>query len=223
MSDPKAMPPPSPWTPSTGARVAIGLAKIGMVLRSHAWQQGFAQDLTPTQGQVLAHLQRRSGATLNEVADALGVRASTASEAVGVLERKGMLTKQRPLQDARRLSLTLTESGQAEAARVATWPDFLAEVIESLSEEEQGLLLRLLQRLIRELQQQGEIPVARMCSTCRFFRPYVYDDPRQPHHCAYVNLPFGNRDLRMECPEHEAATGPEAEAGWERFARGATG
>lgn len=223
MSDLGALSPPSPWTPSAGARVAIGLAKIGMVLRSRAWHQGFAQDLTPTQGQVLAHLERRSGATLNEVADALGVRASTASEAVGVLERKGMLVKERPLQDARRLSLSLTESGRAEAARVATWPDFLAVVIEGLSEEEQGLLLRLLQRLIRELQQQGEIPVARMCSTCRFFRPYAHDDPRQPHHCSYVNLPFGNRDLRMECPEHEPATGPEAEAGWERFARGGTG
>src|SRR5262245_37038596 len=117
-----------------------------MALRSHAWQEGFARDLTPTQGQVLAHLEQRPGATLNEVAEALGVRASTASEAVGVLAKKGLLAKARPLDDARRLALSLTEAGRAEAGRVATWPDFLSEVVESLSEEDQGVLLRLVQR-----------------------------------------------------------------------------
>ncbi len=219
MSQPDSQPLTSvPAVHSTGARVAVGLAKIGMVLRSHAWQEGFAQDLTPTQGQVLAHLERQPGLTLNQVADGLGVRASTASEAVGVLEKKGLVIKQRPLEDARRLSLSLTEAGKREAARVATWPDFLAQVVEGLSEEEQGVLLRLVQRMIRELQLRGEVPVSRMCSTCRYFRPYVHDDARNPHHCAYVNLPFGNPDLRMDCPEQDPATGAEADAAWERFA-----
>lgn len=203
--------------PSAGFRIATGLAKIGMVLRSRAWQEGFAQDLTPTQGQVLAHLELRPGSTLSEVAAALGVRASTASEAVAVLERKGFISKERQAEDGRRLALLLTPAGQEQARRVATWPDFLASVVESMTAEEQATLVRLLQRLIRELQLRGEIPLARLCSTCVHFRPFVHPDREQPHHCTYVDLPFGDRDLRLDCPEHQAAPPPQAEASWQRF------
>lgn len=211
--------PSSPFrNPPSGSRIAQGLAKLGMVLRSRAWQEGFSRDLTPTQGQVLTHLERRAGSTLNEVAEAMGVRASTASEAVAVLERKGLVSKQRAAEDGRRLALHLTAEGKAEAGSVATWPDFMADIVDSLSAEEQGLLLRLLQKMIRELQERGEIPIARMCSTCRFFRPQAHADLLRPHHCAYVDAAFGDRDLRLECPEHEPASGAEAAAAWERFA-----
>jgi DNA-binding MarR family transcriptional regulator len=208
--------------PPAGSRIAQGLAKIGMVLRSRAWQEGFTQDLTPTQGQVLTHLDRRDGSTLNEVADALGVRASTASEAVAVLERKGLVQKERSPEDGRRLALHLTAAGKTEAGRVATWPDFLAEIVDTLSLEEQGVLMRLLQRMIRGLQLRGEISVARMCTTCQFFRPHVHPDPSRPHHCAYVNAPMEDRDLRLDCPEHDAATGSLAAANWERFVAAGT-
>lgn len=210
----------SPASPPPSSRIAQGLSKIGLALRSRAWQEGFSRDLTPTQGQVLAHLERHEASTLNEVAEELGVRASTASEAVTVLERKGLLRKERSTEDGRRLALRLTVEGRVEASRVATWPDFLAEIVDELSAEEQGLLMRLLQRMIRELQFRGEIPLSRMCSTCRFFRPYAHPGEPLPHHCAYIDGAIGDRDLRMDCPEHAAARGADAAAAWQRFVIG---
>jgi hypothetical protein len=59
--------------------------------------------------------------------------------------------------------------------------------------------------MIGALQQRGEIPVSRMCPTCRFFRPHVHDDPVRPHHCAFVDAPFGDAQLRIECDDHEDA------------------
>jgi len=59
--------------------------------------------------------------------------------------------------------------------------------------------------MIAALQEQGRIPVARMCPTCRFFRPNVHDDPERPHHCAFVDAPFGDRSVRIDCPDHEPA------------------
>jgi hypothetical protein len=47
---------------SLGHRVAVGLAKIGLALKSHAWQNAGQQGLTPTQGQVLT-LLRTKGAS----------------------------------------------------------------------------------------------------------------------------------------------------------------
>ncbi len=202
---------------SPGQHIATGLAKIGLALKSQAWQQGWAEDLTPTQGQILADLAAHPARTLGAVAEALGIRPSTASEAVAVLEAKGLLTKERDLGDGRRLALVLTEAGRAAAERVARWPDFLTAVVDELEPAEQGVLLRLLQRLIRTLQERGEIPVISMCVTCRYFRPYVHDNPAAPHHCGYVNAPIGDRDLRLDCAEHRSASPEEASRSWQRF------
>jgi DNA-binding MarR family transcriptional regulator len=202
-----------------GQRVTVGLAKISMALRQQAWQQGHARDLTPTQGEALSQLQRTPGLTLGEVAERLGVRPSTASEAVTALEAKGWVERHRDPADRRRLHLRLTPEGRNLAQDVDRWPQFLADVVEELDEEEKGQLMRLLQRMIRTLQRRGEIPVARMCAGCRYFRPRVHDDRRRPHHCAYVDLPFGDQDLRVDCAEHEPATGAEAEARWRRFSQ----
>jgi hypothetical protein len=43
-----------------------------------------------------------------------------------------------------------------------------------------------------------------MCVTCRYFRPHVHSDPERPHHCAFVDAPFGDRALRLDCRDHEA-------------------
>jgi hypothetical protein len=72
-------------------------------------------------------------------------------------------------------------------------------------------------KMIRTLQERGEIPVSRMCVTCRFFRPRVHDDPTRPHHCAFVDAPFGDRSLRLECADHEAAPEGQRARGWEQF------
>jgi hypothetical protein len=65
-----------------------------------------------------------------------------------------------------------------------------------------------------------------MCVYCRFFRPYAHpDDPEQPHHCAFVNAPFGDRALRVDCPEYEDADPARAAGNYEEFvaAPGGTG
>ena len=88
----------------------------------------------------------------------------------------------------------MTERGLREA-------DVLT-VIDELSLLEQEVFLRCLIKMVRTLQQQGQVFVAHMCVTCNFFRPNVYSDSHRPHHCALVNVPFGDRHLRLECPEH---------------------
>lgn len=203
----------------TTHRIKNGLAKIGLVLRSHAWQEADARGLTPTQGQVLALLAVRPGRAIRlcEVADELGVTPATASHAVAALVRKRLVQKTRDPGDRRALALTLTEAGRREAGRVLTWPDFLMEAVDALSPEEQRVFLRGLVKMIRVLQESGRIPVARMCVNCRFFRPYVYDDPHQPHHCAFVDAPFGDLELRLDCPDHASLPPEEEFRVWSRF------
>ncbi len=198
----------------TSKTIVNGLAKIGLVLKHHAWRRAGRRGLTPTQNQILAALQAHPGAamSLSAVAEALAVTAATASDAVAALLAKGLVRKTRDSEDGRAVLIALTAKGRREAARASEWPDFLVGAVDSLSPAEQeGFLLALI-KMVRSLQEQGRIPVARMCVNCSYFIPNRYSDPRRPHHCAFVNAPFGARELRLDCPDFDAAAEPAQRA-----------
>jgi len=199
-------------------RVTIGLAKIGIALKQQAWAEAGGRGLTPTQGQVLALLRANpEGLRLGALAEQLGVTAATTSDSVTALQRKGLVTKESMAADGRGVIVLLTPTGTREAAAAAAWPDFLLEAVGELSTVEQATFLRALVSMIRTLQEKGRIPVARMCVSCRFFRPYQHDNPARPHHCAFVDAPFGDGELRLDCPDFRTAPDEQAAQTWLAF------
>jgi DNA-binding MarR family transcriptional regulator len=200
--------------------VATGLAKIGLVLRNEAWQGRKHSGLTPTQGQILALLfaSEGRGLRLGEIAAGLGVTAATASDSVRVLAAKGLVAKERAAGDGRALAVRLTRRGWRLAVEEAEWPDFLLAAIDTLTAAERGVFVRGLVKMIRTLQEEGRIPVARMCVSCRFFRPHVHADEARPHHCAFVDAPFGDGELRIDCADHELVPVAQDQELWDAFA-----
>lgn len=198
-------------------RVTSGLAKIGLVLRSRAWKGAGTAGVTPTQGHALGLLRDApDGMRLGAIAKLLGISAPTASEAMNTLVTKGLAAKT-PGLDKRSISLVLTPEGEALADQTREWPDFLADAVDTLDAAEQAALLRALVKVIRALQVRDEIPHQRMCVTCEHFRPFAHADLLNPHHCAYVDAAFGDRHLRLNCPEHAEAPASAQEDAWERF------
>jgi DNA-binding MarR family transcriptional regulator len=214
MAPEDSLPPDQPLD----KRVTIGLAKIGIALKQQAWAEAGGRGLTPTQGQVLALLRANpDGLRLGALAEQLGVTAATTSDSVAALQRKGLVTKEPMAGDGRGVIVLLTPAGTREAAAAAAWPDFLLEAVGELSTVEQATFLRALVSMIRTLQEKGRIPVARMCVSCRFFRPYQHDNPARPHHCAFVDAPFGDGELRLDCPDFRTAPDEQAAQTWLAF------
>ncbi len=203
-------------------RVAAGLAKIGLALKHRAWQETGPRGITPTQGQILAILGARpsQGLTLSAIADELAVTPATTSDAVRALADKGMVRKLRSPADGRAVLVMLTDSGRAEADRLAGWPDFLGAAAATLTPDEQTIFLRALVKMIRELQERGDITIARMCVGCRYFRPYAHPDPARPHHCAFVDAAFGDGLLRLDCADHDPAPAGARDRIWQAFTTG---
>ncbi len=191
---------------SLAQRVMIGLAKVGLALKSQSWQEAGDLGISPTQGQILSLLRTRSPSQLrlSTVAQELAVTPATASDAVAALVDKGLVEKTKAEDDRRAIALGLTPLGSQQADRVLGWADFLKIAVDELSVPEQTVFLSGLIKIILKLQQQGQIPVARMCMTCQYFRPHIYDDVAHPHHCAFVDAPFGPQDLQMDCPDYVA-------------------
>ncbi|MGD9539207.1 MAG: MarR family winged helix-turn-helix transcriptional regulator [Alphaproteobacteria bacterium] len=199
-------------------RIGTGLAKIGIAMKSRAWRGAGPERLTPTQGQALTVLRAAvRGLRLDEVASALGVTAPTASDAVAVLVAKGLVSRNRSPDDRRAIALSLTPAGTALADRVAAWPDFLLRALDVLDAAEQTAFLRSLVKIIRGLQEAGDIPIQRMCVSCTYFRPNAHDDRDRPHHCAFVDAPFGDHHLRLDCAEQNPASADQARANWRRW------
>ncbi|WP_457580419.1 hypothetical protein [Ensifer canadensis] len=95
------------------------------------------------------------------------------------------------------------------------------DAFKSLSALEQENLLLHLVKIIRTLQASGASPQQRMCVSCRYFQPNVYAGSKEPYHCAFVNAPFGQPALRIDCGEYEPADASSQAAAWKIFNRGA--
>ncbi|MGQ9592818.1 MAG: MarR family winged helix-turn-helix transcriptional regulator [Planctomycetota bacterium] len=202
-------------------QLIAGLSKIGLALKHKAWRESGPEGLTPTQAQALALLRARGreGLRVADVARELAVSQPTASDAVAALVEKGLVRKERAAADARSALLALTRSGRKKASAVSAWPDFLAGAARALGRDEQAVFLRALVKMVRELQERGEIPIARMCATCRYFRPNVHRSRERPHHCDFAGAAFGDRGLRLDCGDHEEAEEGAKAAKWAAFNR----
>ncbi len=205
---------------STSWKIITGLSKVSIALKSHSWKEANESGLTPTQGQILVNLNLWSGKedpSLSELAEALGITLATASSSMNSLVEKKLVRKIRSPVDGRIVVVSLTAKGKKEAENAAGWPDFLTGALDKLSPNERVMFFRCLLKIIRSLQDEHQIPVSRMCVTCAYFKPHVHKDLKRPHHCGFVNSPFGDGELRLECGDHESASSVESNRIWEIF------
>ena len=121
------------------------------------------------------------------------------------------------MSDGRVVTAQLTAKGNRSCTPSSRMPDRLATATEALSAPEQVSLLRSLVKVIRNLQEQGEISVARMCVSCQNFRPNQHGNVDRPHHCDYLNVPLGDRSLRLDCHVYEPASATQVNEAWANY------
>ena len=103
-----------PTTVTNSGQISAGLAKISMAIKSKSWGEAFPLNLTPTQAQTISVLlnQTTRGMRLKELAKDLGVSDPTASDVVGVLCEKKLVSKRQSQKDKRAVLLSLSAKGK---------------------------------------------------------------------------------------------------------------
>lgn len=129
---------------------------------------GWAEDLNPTQREVLAYLARanRFSRSPSHVAAYLGSTRGTVSQSLRSLSAKGYVRERRSARDRRVLSYDLTEAG----CRAATAGTPLQAALGRLGPERSAQLAADLTATLQALLTEGGGPRFGPCRTCRHHR-----------------------------------------------------
>ena len=199
-----AQPDPGDLAGDLDERLSAAAERVGhagrVLLRAAAARAG----LSIIQAQLLMQIAAApEELNITALTSRFDVRQPTISDALTALQRKGLLVKTR---QGRRMQLAATESGLAAVAKLDDWNAPLRAAFAARPQTAKGEALEVLLQVIADLQAGGVITVARCCTRCRFFRPNTYAHQGQPHHCALLDLPLRQVDLRLDCPEHQPAS-----------------
>jgi DNA-binding MarR family transcriptional regulator len=189
-------------------KIAAALERIGQGMKVMLWDEAKRHGLSPLQVGALTNLLHAPDGSgrVGQLARESDVSQPTMSDAVAALEKKGLIHKGPAATDSRSSALALTAKGRALAVQLSGWSEPLRNRLGDLPEEGKVTVMRFLYDVIASLQQARFITVARMCISCRYFRPD--GDPTEPgrHFCALLKVPLPESALRIDCPEHELAS-----------------
>ena len=188
------------------AKIVAALERLGQVFRVLLRERAQEYGLSPIGAQFLVYLLHHDVELrrVSQLAREFRLTQATVSDAVASLEAKGLVGREHWPEDGRVMTLRLSARGELVATELSSWADTVKEHLDRYSPEERVVVMRLLMRLIGSLQASGVITVARMCVTCRFFRRDAHGGTGPPHHCRLLDVPLGDSDLRMDCPEYAA-------------------
>jgi DNA-binding MarR family transcriptional regulator len=182
------------------SKLVAGLERLAQALRVLLWEQAQTHGLSPIQVQFLVYLKHHAkrDSSVSHLAKTFDLSKATVSDAVSALENKGYLERKPSQEDKRAAILVLTKTGQSLSKELESWADDVKEQLVKLPEEKRLELMTSTMRLIVSLQEAGIINLTRMCYTCQFFEKTEPD-----HFCVLLNKPLQQKDLRIDCPEHE--------------------
>ncbi|WP_324679413.1 MarR family winged helix-turn-helix transcriptional regulator [Hymenobacter sp. GOD-10R] len=188
--------------PDLDHKIVASLERLAGVFRHLLWQEATHSGLSPLQLQVVVFLRFHlpSQCTVSNLAREYHVSRATISDAVKTLAQKSLISRHPDPVDLRSHFLKLTPAGERLADQTSRFAAPLGQPVAGLpTRQKQSLYLSLL-TLLYELQAAGTIPVQRMCFSCRHYgwRP-------GQHFCHLLNIPLEGPQLRIDCPEHDAA------------------
>lgn len=132
-------------------RLVEDLLSLSRLLRP-----GRDSGMTPQQYWLLRQLRRDGSLSIGELAQALGITTGSATVACKRLERAGLITRERQVEDERIVEVALTEQGRAQIdALRQKRREALAQWLDVLDQREQEELLNMVERLLEAASAQA--------------------------------------------------------------------
>lgn len=182
------------------SKIVAGMERVSEVYKILLWEKAKLVGLSPIQIQILIFIafHKRELCNVSHLAKEFNVTKPTVSDAIKVLDKKGLILKDYSSFDSRSYSITLSELGTEIISQTYDFSNPLKKQIDSFSSSELESLFVTLSQLIYKLNRNGILSVQRTCYGCKF-----YQKNQESDYCNLLQKELLNREIRLDCPECE--------------------
>ncbi|MDO6603043.1 MarR family transcriptional regulator [Arenibacter palladensis] len=182
------------------SKIIAGLERISEAFKVLLWDKAKLLGLSPIQIQILIFIAYHKNEICNvsHLAKEFNITKPTISDAIKVLDKKGLITKEYSSSDSRSYSISLSETGTETIGQISDFANPLKKQLNTVDNPELESLFGTLSKLIYQLNTSGILSVQRTCYGCKF-----YSKESNRDYCNLLNKELLNKDIRLDCPEFE--------------------
>ncbi|MDJ0625965.1 MAG: MarR family winged helix-turn-helix transcriptional regulator [Candidatus Caenarcaniphilales bacterium] len=181
-------------------KILSAFERINTAMRFSLQKSGNLRNVSPLQAQILFYLLTNKQTSTSKIAEHLCVSKPTISDAVASIMKKKLIKKM-DSNDGRSYKVALTNKGIEEVKILSSFETSFLESINKLSDQQKHSTWEALLRLLKSMQEQGLIPMNKMCFTCNHF---AQDTFGEKYYCNLMNSKLEDQNLRLNCEEHES-------------------
>ncbi|WP_298423060.1 MarR family winged helix-turn-helix transcriptional regulator [uncultured Kordia sp.] len=181
-------------------KIVIGLERISEVFKLLLWKKAKHIGLSPIQIQIVLFVAFHKSELCNvsHLAKEFNITKPTISDAIKVLDKKGIIFKDFSPTDQRSYTIQLTEIGKQTLVETNDFATPLKTQLDTFDEAELNSIFKTISELIYKLNQTDVLSVQRTCFGCRF-----YEKNGNTSYCKLLEKVLKTNDIRLDCPEFE--------------------
>ncbi len=181
------------------SKIVVGLERISEVFKILLWEKAKLVGLSPIQIQLLIFItyHKEELCNVSALAKEFNITKPTISDAVRILEKKGLIIKDFSSNDNRSYAIKVSDTGKKMVAEIENFANPLRDQLEGIQQVELESLFSTLSKLIYQLNQAEILTVQRTCYGCKF-----YDRQGMKDYCNLLDKELHNNEIRLDCPEY---------------------
>ncbi|MEJ5166257.1 MAG: MarR family winged helix-turn-helix transcriptional regulator [Thermoanaerobaculia bacterium] len=181
-------------------KIAELLDRYCRIFKMMQWETAKKFKLSPLQSQFLIYLKEypKEFCTTLNLSKEFGISPPTASDSLKVLEKKGLIEKEKNSKDKRNHYIILTAKGATLLEEIKKWDRNFHKSIKFLGDEEKNKLLELLFKLLINLQSTGLVLQLHACITCKSF--VIKNNKKdKEYYCALTKKKLEPSNIKFNC------------------------
>lgn len=185
------------------SKIVAGLERVSEVFKVLLWEKAKQVGLSPIQIQILIFItfHKQNLCNVSHLAKEFNVTKPTISDAIRVLDKKGLIVKDFSSADSRSYSIALSDLGNDIVSQTYDFSNPLKKQVDGFSQSELESLFSTLSRLIYKLNRNGILSVQRTCYGCKFYEKNSDND-----YCNLLQKKLLSEEIRLDCSEFEEKT-----------------
>lgn len=182
------------------SKIVAGLERVSEAFKVLLWEKAKLLGLSPIQIQILIFISfhKSSICNVSHLAKEFNITKATISDAVRILEKKSLISKDFSSSDGRSYTIELSDLGKKTVSETENFANPLKNSLDNIDLPDLKSLFDTLSKLIYQLNQSDILTVQRTCYGCRFYMKSNHKD-----YCNLMQKELLNPEIRIDCPEFE--------------------